>query len=88
MTEVPSKVKLPTALYSKCKNEDQKAQVRASFLAAYEYRQAVINALQTKMEASRKASLSGDAYESNNWAYKQADNVGYQRAIEEILKFL
>jgi len=88
MTKEPSKTKLPTALYSKCKSEDEKAQVRASYLAAYEYRQAMINALLTKIDAQRKASLSGDAYENSNWAYKQADSVGYQRALEEILKFL
>lgn len=83
-----TEVKLNNKLYSKCKNADEKAQIRASYLAAYEYRQAMIHALKSKADATRKDSIKADAYDNANWAYKQADMVGYLRAIEEILNFL
>ena len=82
------KVKLQTSLLKQCKDETQRIEVRQGYLASYEYRQALIETLKGKREAARKTSLTKDSYESSNWAYKQADNVGYQRAIEEILKYL
>lgn len=44
--------------------------------------------LREKQIASQKAIISKDAYDSPNWAYKQADNVGYLRAMEEIVSLL
>lgn len=81
-------VKLQKALLAKCKSEDEQVGLRQSFVSAHEFRYALTQVLKDKQENARKSSLGSDRYECANWAYKQADNVGYQRAIEEILKYL
>lgn len=37
-----------------------------------------------KKELSATNSLSTNRYDNPNWAFVQADSVGYQRALEEI----
>ena len=44
--------------------------------------------IQEKKLSSGKAIISKDAYDSPNWAFKQADHVGYLRALEEISSLL
>lgn len=79
---------LKKSLLNCCKDKDAEVELRQSFVAAYAFRQALSKVISDKSEASRKAGLSGDGYDCPNWAHKQADRVGYQRAIEEILNFL
>lgn len=38
--------------------------------------------------AAESNSLSKQAYENPNWAYKQADTVGYTRALNEVTTLL
>lgn len=77
--------KLQKGLLAKCSDEQE---LRQSFLAGHAFREALSTLLKDKQEASRRLSLGADRYDCPNWAYKQADNVGYQRALEEILKYL
>jgi hypothetical protein len=44
--------------------------------------------LDQRVKASVDKQLSFSTYESPNWAYVQADAVGYQRAIKEILELI
>lgn len=44
--------------------------------------------LKQMLEEELKAKLSDNAYENPNWAYKQADSVGYARAIERMINAL
>lgn len=52
----------------------------------------VLNRLLRLVEQSEKAEearrLSSAAYEDVNWAQKQADSVGYLRALKEIKQLL
>lgn len=41
--------------------------------------------LQDKISESTKTAISKVTYNNPNWSYLQADNVGYIRAITEIL---
>lgn len=44
--------------------------------------------LNKSLEAHKADMLLPKQYEVANWAYKQADSVGYQRALEEAIKLL
>lgn len=44
--------------------------------------------IKEKQLSSQKAIISKDAYDSPNWAYKQADHVGYLRALEEVVSLI
>ncbi len=44
--------------------------------------------LDQKVKANDKSQLKKDNYESSNWAYRQADSVGYNRCLEEIKALL
>jgi hypothetical protein len=40
------------------------------------------------LEAHKASMKQPKQYEVANWAYKQADSMGYQRALEEAIKLL
>ncbi len=40
------------------------------------------------LKAHKADQLKTSKYEVANWAYLQADSVGYQRAIEEVINLL
>lgn len=51
----------------------------------------LLEIIQKEIEQSQKNILSNNNYDSPSWAYIQADNVGYQRAlrlVELLLKDL
>lgn len=50
-------------------------------------RQRFVKIMQDKIDAERKASLKKELYDSN-WGLKQADSIGYIRALEEIIAFM
>ena len=39
-----------------------------------------------KIDTANKKNLSKQGYEDSTWAFKQADHVGYVRALNEILQ--
>jgi len=41
-----------------------------------------------KLTAVLKRSISVEEYDNPNWAYKQADGVGYARAYQEIVNLI
>lgn len=65
-----------------------KEEVKASFASSALFRERVIMLLQEKQRVSRNASISTNAYLEPNWAYKQADQCGYERALEEVISLL
>ena len=49
----------------------------------------LLSIVQEELNKSQKSSLNSKNYDSPSWAYIQADNVGYQRALsimEELIK--
>lgn len=44
--------------------------------------------IKEKIETKRTSSISNDGYDKPNWAYYQADSVGFERAMKEILSIL
>lgn len=59
--------------------------VQAEYLSSPLLRKRLKTLLLKKQEAMRKKRLGDDNYASPNWVGLQADAVGYQRAIDEII---
>lgn len=66
----------------------KKAEITAQFEGSSLMRQRLKELIQKKQETARVASLSKEDYKDANWAFKQADSIGYQRAMEEIMDIL
>lgn len=72
------------------KGLDERAadEMRQSFVAGAFLRKRIRELLQDKADSSVAASRSKDGYSNPNWAYLQADAVGYQRAMQEVISLL
>lgn len=67
---------------------DAKEDMVAAFKASGLLRTRLALMLQEKKDINLKARTKKEDYESPNWAFKQADAVGYTRAIDEIIALL
>lgn len=69
--------------------EAEKAkEVKAEFLSSAILRERLRHLLNEKITTNRTATTSKDAYGIPNWAYLQADAVGYERALNEVISLL
>lgn len=66
--------------------DDEKKAIRLSFQASGVTRRRLVKILQAKIKGG--FILTKDAYDTPNWEYKQADSVGYRRAMEEVISLL
>ena len=77
---------MKTVWTASVKDRQVKEDIKASFKASTVVRRRLKEMCQGKVESS--FSLSKDSYDCPNWTYKQADTVGYQRALKEIMSLL
>lgn len=66
-------------------SDKDKEEIKQIFLSNARLRERVKVILQDKIDTARKNNRASDAYDSPNWAYKQADAMGYERAMHEII---
>ena len=64
---------------------EQLSEMKVVFLQNNTLRTRTLALLNEKLENSRKQRVLSESYESPNWAYKQADASGYERALLEIM---
>lgn len=62
--------------------------VTRQFDESISLRRQLVKVLQEKSKSNEGEVLSKELYENPNWAYRQADSVGYRRALEEIISLL
>lgn len=74
--------------WTKGLDKELAAEIRANFKASLVMRRKLVDILERKSEASTKESRSKSNYTHNNWAYKQADARGYERAIQEVIELI
>ncbi len=60
--------------------------IKSSFKAATRVRERLSEICNNKIDTS--LSTTKKQYDNPNWAYMQADNLGYRRALEEIISLL
>ena len=69
-------------------SEEHAKEVRADFKGCYPTRKRLIEICQDKINTSAKVSRSKDGYASPNWAYSQADAIGFERALFDIISII
>lgn len=79
---------MKTSWLSGIKDASVKKELRSNFLASKMIRERLVEILDAKITSSVRASRSTESYDSPNWALKQADATGYQRALEEVKSLL
>ena len=71
--------------WTKGLSEQDKAAMKTAFLSSSLVRERVILLANEKIKISQKERISKEGYDASNWAYKQADACGYERALTEII---
>lgn len=69
-------------------NPQQKEEMTSSFNASGNVRERLRTLLLEKAEEARKATRSGNAYDNPNWALVQADAIGYEKALYEVISLI
>lgn len=67
---------------------EEASHVKTEYLGSPLFRKRLQELLNDKAERMRKERLKDSAYDSPNWGFQQADSVGYQRAISEIISLI
>ncbi len=67
---------------------DASAELKAEFIRALPIRRRLALMLEGKANSAERLSLEKEGYEKANWAYLQADLIGYRRALMEVLALL
>jgi hypothetical protein len=70
--------------FKECKTKDDKASVRQILLSNQES----LLRLESILESLLKETPSQTDYDSPSWAYKQADRIGYNRALNQVLDII
>lgn len=79
---------MKTIWYKWADSEADKKDIKDRFDACLDTRKLLARIIETKLSSEDSSNLSKEGYDSPNWAYKQADLVGYKRAMKEILSLL
>lgn len=66
----------------------QKEELEKDFNSCPLLREQLIKICEKKANAIRIDARGKEGYDSPNWAFKQADAVGYERALHEIMSLL
>lgn len=75
-------------VWTKGLNEQQKEEIRGAFVGSANLRSRLTHLLNEKIQSRRKDSIGVDKYDSPGWAYLQADTVGYERALNEVISLI
>lgn len=69
-------------------NEQERMEVTQEFIASAHFRKHFCSLLRERASAHRTNAGGLAAYDSPNWALRQADLIGYERAILEVISLL
>jgi hypothetical protein len=70
--------------FKQCKTKEDKESVRQTLMSN---RESLLR-LEVILESLLKESPSSADYDSPSWAYKQADRIGYNRALNQVLDII
>lgn len=68
--------------------DQQKKDLRIEFSSSTNLRKRLIQLLEDKADEKRKKLRNSDNYEKASWALEQADGIGYERAIFEVISLI
>lgn len=67
---------------------ERKKELESDFKSSVFYRQRMKELCAKKIEALRSELRTKESYDSPSWAYRQADLMGYERALHEVMSLL
>jgi hypothetical protein len=67
---------------------DASQEITSDFKSANLLRKRLDAILCSKISSCREDALSKNKYDSPSWAYLQADAVGYERALKEVISII
>jgi hypothetical protein len=67
---------------------EKKKEIEAEFNGSAFLRERLEHLLKKKIDAARTECRVKNTYDSPNWALVQADAVGYERALEEVISLI
>jgi len=67
---------------------EQAIEIKKDFKGCFPTRKRLAKLLEDKISVTRKGTLTKDGYSSPNWAYVQADSVGYERALNDVISLI
>lgn len=67
---------------------ERKKEVEANFKASALFRETLEKHLRSKIETARKTTRTKEAYADSSWAFRQADGIGYERALFDVISLL
>lgn len=74
--------------WTKGKDEAVSKEISDNFKASALTRERLKELLEEVVASAENSSLTKDGYGVPNWAYLQADIIGYKRAIKEVLSLI
>jgi hypothetical protein len=77
-----------TSWYAGEKDKERIKEIDAIILAAAPFIDLLLKQLHNKAEAADSTAQSKSLYDNPNWAHRQADLIGYKRALSEIEKLI
>lgn len=69
-------------------DKQEAAEIIAAFNASGRLRERLATMLRSRIDAKRKDVISTTSYEKASWPLYQADAIGYERAVEEIISLI
>jgi hypothetical protein len=67
---------------------EQKTEMKKEFIASSHLRSKLTELLNDKLAMINTSLRSKSNYENPAWAYQQADGIGYERAIYEVIALI
>jgi hypothetical protein len=75
-------------VWTKGLTPEQAIACRGDFVGAAPLRERLTALLEAKANEKRKATRSGNSYDNPNWALVQADAIGYEKALYEVISLI
>lgn len=67
---------------------EKEAEMEQIYQEALAFRQRLTVLVNKRIDSNRGFLISKKQYDSPNWPYLQADGIGYERAMDEILNLI
>ena len=67
---------------------EKKSEIESAFLASGNLRERLRTLIREKIDSNNTSVRSKENYENPSWAYLQADKIGYERALYEVISIL
>jgi hypothetical protein len=81
-------MRIATRWIKNLSDTQQKKEFLSKLIASRDVLKRLQQLLQDDISAANKKSLAKEGYETNNWAYHQADLIGEMRAYTKIIKMI